>query len=184
MLGAMILCGGRASRMGEDKALVDWAGRRAVDRVADLARAVGARALVTVGPTGYGLPAVADDEAFAGPVGGILAGARALAAQACTRALVLAVDTPTLNPADLAPLLAHDGPAAAYDGLHLPLVIDLAAIPRDAAAGMRISALAAGAGAVRLPVPPGAAARLRGANTPEERDLLLAELRAAAAGGG
>jgi len=176
MLGAMILCGGRASRMGEDKAVQDWAGRRAVDRVADLATAVGARALVTVGPADYGLPAVADDEAFAGPVGGILAGARALAAHGCTRVLVLAVDTPTLTPDDLAPLLAHGG-SAAYDDLHLPLVLDLAAMPADATAGMRISALAAEAGVVRQPVPPGAAPRLRGANTPQEREALLAEMR-------
>ena len=174
----MILCGGRASRMGEDKALVDWAGRRAVDRVADIAAAAGARALVTVGPAHYGFPAIADDELFAGPVGGILAGARALTAQACTRALVLAVDTPTLAAADLGPLLAHGGPAA-YDGLHLPLVLDLAALPAAAASGMRISAFATQVGAVRLPVPPGAATRLRGANTPEEHAVLLAELRAA-----
>jgi molybdopterin-guanine dinucleotide biosynthesis protein A len=177
MLGAMILCGGRGSRMGEDKATVDWAGRRAVDRVADLAVAVGAQTVATVGPADYGLQAVRDDEPFGGPVGGILAGARALAAQGCTRALVLAVDTPTVTAADLAALLAHDGPAAAYDGLHLPLVVDLDAIPAGATAGMPIKALAADAGAVRLPVPPGAQARLRGANTPQERDALLAEMR-------
>ncbi len=179
MLGAMILTGGASSRMGEDKAVVDWAGRRAVDRVADLARAAAAQAIVTVGPRDYGLTAVPDDAPFGGPVGGILAGARALAARGCTRALVLAVDTPTLTAADLAPLLAHEGPGAAYEGLHLPLVLDLAAIPSNAAAGMRISALAAEAGAARLAVPPGAAARLRGANTPDEHAALLDELRAA-----
>jgi molybdopterin-guanine dinucleotide biosynthesis protein A len=56
MLCALILAGGRSARMGEDKALIDWGGRRAVDRVADLAAAVGCEAILTVGPSGYGLP--------------------------------------------------------------------------------------------------------------------------------
>ena len=41
-LGAIILSGGASSRMGVDKAAMDWLGRRAVDRVADLAFEVGA----------------------------------------------------------------------------------------------------------------------------------------------
>jgi molybdopterin-guanine dinucleotide biosynthesis protein A len=175
VLGALILAGGRASRMGEDKALVDWGGRRAVDRVADLAAAAGCGPILTVGPDGYGLPQAADDEPFAGPVGGILAGARVLAARGCERALVLAVDTPTLTVADLAPLLARGGSGCAYEGLHLPLVVRLAAIPPDAQPDMPIRRLAEAAGVARLPVPPGAEARLRGANTPEERAALLAE---------
>ena len=49
-------------------------------------------------------------------------------------------------------------------------------LPPDARAGMRISRFAEDAGLARLPVPPGAHARLRGANTPEERAALLAAL--------
>jgi hypothetical protein len=101
-LGAIILCGGASRRMGREKAVLDWDGQRAVDLVAALARAVGAQALVTAGAD-LGLPWVPDDEAFAGPVGGVLAGARALGTP---RLLVLAVDAPTATAEDLAPLLA------------------------------------------------------------------------------
>ena len=36
-LGALILSGGHSARMGEDKALLDWGGRRAIDLVASTA---------------------------------------------------------------------------------------------------------------------------------------------------
>lgn len=170
MLGILILAGGHSSRMGEDKALLDWGGRRAIDRVAATAADVGAVAVHSVGPGDYGLPRVVD--AQHGPAGAVLAGAAALRAVGCTRVLVLAVDAPTLTPADLAPLLAAPSPGAAYEDLHLPVVLDLAAIPPDAVADMALKRLLALAGVVRIPVPAGAHARLRGANTPEERAFL------------
>jgi molybdenum cofactor guanylyltransferase len=160
-LGAIILCGGASRRMGRDKALLDWDGRRAVDRVADLARAVGADALVTAGAD-LGLPWVPDDETGAGPVGGVLAGAKALGT---ARLLVLAVDAPTVTLEDLAPLLAKGG---FYEGLPVPMVVEAAALPINAAAGWPLRRLVERAGLTALPVPEGALARLRGANTPEE----------------
>jgi molybdopterin-guanine dinucleotide biosynthesis protein A len=165
-LGAIILCGGGSRRMGRDKAALDWNGRRAVDLVADLARAVGAEALVTAGAD-LGWPWVADDAAGAGPVGGVLAGARALGA---SRLLVLAVDAPTITPEDLAPLLAQGG---CYEGLPLPMVLDASALPPDAEAGWPLRRLVERAGLAALTVPEGALARLRGANTLEEREGLL-----------
>ena len=166
ILGAIILCGGGSRRMGRDKALLAWGGVRAVDRVAALARTVGAEALVTAGAD-LGLPWVPDDEAGAGPVGGVLAGARALGAR---RLLVLAVDAPTVTAEDLAPLLAAGG---YYDGLPVPMVVEASAIPADAQAGWPLRRLVERAGLVALPVPEGALTRLRGANTPEEREALL-----------
>jgi molybdenum cofactor guanylyltransferase len=178
LLGVMILCGGASRRMGADKGAQGWLGRRAVDRVADLAAGLGAAAVVTVGPADYGLPFVPDEPEPRGPVGGVLAGAAALGRAGCGRALVLAVDAPTILAEDLAPLLAQPGPGAAFEGLHLPLVVEIAAIPADAQADWPVARLAERCGAVRLPAPPGAAARLRGANTPDERAALLAELAA------
>lgn len=165
-LGAIILCGGGSRRMGRDKAALDWNGRRAVDLVADLARAVGAGALVTAGAD-LGLPWVADDAAGAGPVGGVLAGARALGT---ARLLVLAVDAPTITVGDLAPLLTTGG---CYEGLPVPMVLEAAALPPDAEAGWPLRRLVERAGLRALPVPEGALLRLRGANTPGERDVLL-----------
>lgn len=165
-LGGIILCGGGSRRMGRDKAVLDWDGQRAVDRVAALARAVGAQALVTAGAD-LGLPWVPDDEAGAGPVGGVLAGAKALGTE---RLLVLAVDAPTLTAEDLAPLLAAGG---YYEGLPVPMVVETAALPADAQDGWPLRRLVERAGLAALPVPEGAMARLRGANTPEERSSLL-----------
>ena len=165
-LGAIILCGGRSRRMGRDKAVLQWNGQRAVDRVAALARAVGARALVTAGAD-LGLPWVPDETALAGPVGGVLAGARALGT---ARLLVLAVDAPTILPEDLAPLLTAGG---CYAGLPVPMVLEAGAIPSDAEAGWPLRRLAERAGLASSPVPEEAMARLRGANTPEEFSDLI-----------
>lgn len=177
-LGAMILSGGASSRMGADKGAMEWLGRRAVDRVADIARVLGAEAVITVGAQDYGLDWIADQPPLGGPVGGVLAGATALNAVGCEHILVLAVDAPTLRVEDVAPLLASDAPAAAYEGLHLPFIMRLEALAPDAEADWPLGRLLERAGAARLSCPPKAAARLRGANTPEERQALLAELAA------
>lgn len=176
-LGAMILSGGGSTRMGEDKAGLDWGGLRAIDRVAATARAAGAEAVVEVGAADHGLPRVSEDPPRGGPACGLLAGAKALAAAGCERALVLAVDAPTLAAEDLLPLLAAGPPGAAYEGLHLPLVVDLAALPGEVEAGYPLKRLLAQLGVVRPPAPADAA-RLRGANTPQERAALLAALSA------
>ena len=170
--GALILTGGGSRRMGRDKAGLDWGGARAVDLVADLARAVGAGPVLTVGAD-LGLPFVPDPEPGPGPVGGVLAGAAALREAGLTRALILAVDAPTLTAADLAPLLAALAPGAAFEGLPLPMVLDLSALPADAQSGWPLRRLVERAGLLAVPVPAGAEARLRGANTPEERERLL-----------
>lgn len=171
-LGVIILTGGAGVRMGADKAELLWDGRRAVDRLADLARALGADAVVTAGPRDYGLPVAV--EAGGGPVAGIVAGVQQLAG--CARVLALAVDAPTMTAEDLAPLLASPAPGAAYEGLHLPLVVEAAAVPADAGPGWPMARLVERAGLARLPVPSGAEARLRGANTPQEREDLLRRL--------
>lgn len=176
-LGAVILTGGASSRMGVDKAKLDWDGVRAIDRAAALARAVGAVAVMTVGERDYGLPAVSETPTGCGPAMGLAAGCAALAGQGCDRVLALAVDAPTIRPDDLAHLLAAAAPGAAYAGLHLPAVIDPAALPA-AEPGWPLGRLLERAGIARPACPPEASARLRGANTPAEREALLAELRA------
>jgi molybdopterin-guanine dinucleotide biosynthesis protein A len=177
-LGAMILSGGASSRMGADKGELDWLGLRAIDRVADVARKVGAASVVTVGARDYGLPHVVEDPPLSGPVGGVLMGAAFLRAAGCTRALVLAVDAPTLTAEDLAPLLRAPPPGAAFQGLHVPLVFELAALPEDTEPGWPMARFAERSGVSRLPCAAHAYPRLRGANTPQEREDLLRELAA------
>lgn len=133
-----------------------------------------------MGATDYGLPFVVDDPPLAGPVGGVLFGAAALRQASFDRALVLAVDAPTLRLEDLQPLLRAPGPGAAFDGFPLPLIVDLDALPADAMAGWPLRRLVERAGLARLICPAASQVRLRGANTPAERDALLAELSLAA----
>jgi molybdopterin-guanine dinucleotide biosynthesis protein A len=169
--GAIILTGGASRRMGADKAALDWGGQRAVDRVAALATAAGAARVLTAGRD-LGLEHVDDPAPGAGPVGGVLAGARALAAHGLTRALVLAVDAPTATVEDLAPLLAAAEPGAVYEGLPVPMMLTCAALRAVAAAGWPLRRLVERAGLAALPCDEALRLRLRGANTPEERDRL------------
>lgn len=172
-LGAVILAGGASRRMGDDKAVQDWGGLRAVDRVAALAQALGADPVVVAGGD-YGLPFVPDPSPGAGPVAGLLAGAAMLAAAGCRRVVVLAVDAPTARADDLAPLFAAGAPGAAFEGLHLPMVVDLAALPAEAQGDWPIARLAERAGLARPTCSDDVRLRLRGANTPDERARLLA----------
>ena len=171
LFGAIILTGGTSRRMGADKAALDWDGQRAVDRVAALASAAGAVRVLTAGRD-LGLEHVDDPAPGAGPVGGVLAGARALAAHGLARALVLAVDAPTVTVDDLAPLLAAGEPGAVYEGLPVPMVVTLAALPADAEPGWPLRRLVERARLATLPCDEAVKLRLRGANTPEERAAL------------
>ena len=171
-LGAVILVGGGASRMGADKADLDWGGRRAVDLTADLACMAGAEFVVTAGRD-YGLPFVVDPIPGAGPTAGVLAGAARLATEGCTHALLLAVDAPTLDPSDIAPLLAAPDPGAVFVGFPLPAVAALAALPVTAELAWPLRRLMERAGLATLHPPEKSKPRLRGANTPAERDDLL-----------
>jgi molybdopterin-guanine dinucleotide biosynthesis protein A len=161
--------------MGADKARLDWDGARAVDLVAKLARAAGAASVVVAGGD-LGWPFV--DDGGAGPVGGVLAGVRRLAEDSVMRALVLAVDAPTLKVGDIAPLIAAPSPGAAYQGFPLPMAIDIADLPADAEASWPLERLIDRAGLRRLAAPDEARTRLRGANTPAEQDELLRAWRA------
>ncbi len=173
-LHVIILAGGGSSRMGADKAEMDWNGRRAVDRVADLARTLGACRILTAGEGDYGLERVRDPEPRSGPVAGVLAGLAALSTEP-GRVLVLAVDAPTLTSADLRPLLASPAPGAAFADLPLPMVIDPAAVPPEACDDWPLRRFVERAGLAQIVADPAIQARLRGANTPEERDRLLRE---------
>jgi molybdopterin-guanine dinucleotide biosynthesis protein A len=174
IFGALILTGGRSSRMGQDKALIVWDGVRAVDRIVAVARAAGAVSVLTVGARNYGHDNVQEPEDDGGPVAGVLAGCVALLGKGVDRALVLACDAPTLRTEDLAPLLSAPPPGASFTDLHLPLVVEIARLPSEGA-GWSMKRLVDETGLHLLPAPSEGAGRLRGANTPNE----LASLRGA-----
>lgn len=171
-LCAVILTGGASRRMGADKAVQMWGGERAVDRVARLATAVGATRLVTAGPDDLGWPHAPDPAPLSGPVAGLLS-ALELLGDGLERALVLAVDAPTLTIADLQLLLEAGSAGASYDGFPLPMVLPINRLPADARSDWPLRRLVERAGLTQLTPDPAAATRLRGANTPEERDDLI-----------
>jgi molybdopterin-guanine dinucleotide biosynthesis protein A len=111
--GAVLLLGGRSTRMGRPKASLDWHGQALATRVAAiLRRAVEGGPVVAVHAPGQLLPPlldgvvpVADDVAGEGPLRGIAVGLRALAADV-DRAYVSAVDVPLLHPLVVARVLS------------------------------------------------------------------------------
>lgn len=171
-LAAFILVGGASRRMGRDKAVLEWGGRAAIARLAELANHVGTQTVLTVGGD-YGLPSLPDPTPGAGPAGGVRAACTWARDEGYTRCIVLAVDAPLLVPADLAPLLAADLPGACYAGLPLPMVIAASAFPPEFQDDWPLRRLVERAGLAVLSVEAEAARRIRGANTPEELANLL-----------
>jgi molybdopterin-guanine dinucleotide biosynthesis protein A len=101
--GAIVLAGGASSRMGADKAALDWHGMPLLTRVAGIVARDFAPVVVVGGPRD-GLPqgaiAAADRRAGRGPLEGIAAGMRAMAGRADV-AIVTSTDAPFLHPAFL-----------------------------------------------------------------------------------
>ncbi len=171
VIGGLILAGGASRRMGRDKALVDWDGRRAIDRVFELAGQVCGEVLVSGGD--YGLPFVADPHPGAGPVAGVLAGAPALQARGYSAMLVLAVDAPTLRVSDLQLLLDEGGAGAAFETLPLPLVVRIDALPANAENDWPLRRLVERSGVKAVACPDDVLRRARGANDADEQARLL-----------
>ncbi|MCC4909009.1 molybdenum cofactor guanylyltransferase [Microbacterium sp. cx-59] len=122
-LGAIVLAGGRATRLdGVDKPALEVGGISLLERAVAAAQAAGAASVVIVGPPGAELPhtvRVQEQPAFAGPAAAIVAGLGALGGREAGAAndpewmLVLAAD------------LARPDAAVAR------LVADLALLPAD-----------------------------------------------------
>jgi len=96
---AIVLCGGRSTRMGRDKASLPFGDEALLLRVVRLAREVASEVLL-VAREGQALPdgldAVRDPVEGLGPLAGIAAGLHAMTGE---RAFVCACDMPLLRPA-------------------------------------------------------------------------------------
>jgi molybdopterin-guanine dinucleotide biosynthesis protein A len=100
MLSLALLSGGRAARMGQDKALMPFLGRPLIQRILERLASVGEQVILSTNrPADYaflGLPSYPDLQPDCGPLGGlytvlVAAGNSILAAVAC--------DMPFANPA-------------------------------------------------------------------------------------
>jgi molybdopterin-guanine dinucleotide biosynthesis protein A len=168
-LGGIVLAGGGSTRMGADKALLDWGGLPLVVHVAGVLRAAVTGPVVVVGARGQPLPplpagvtAVEDAVADRGPLEGLHAGLAALEGRA-EQAFVAPVDAVLLRPGVIDVLEAArarvDARAAVAriggDPRPLPAVygVDLAPVARALleAGERRLRALARSTDAVVVP---------------------------------
>lgn len=165
----VVLAGGRSSRMGRDKALLEIDGCTLLDRAVALLHEAGAATVIVSGDRPG---AIADATPGLGPVGGI---ASVLPGVDDGAMVVLPVDMPALDVATLRILLDATGeaPAAHFAGHPLPWAarIDAALRARIPALiadgrGPSMRALHAAAGGIELPVAD--AARLRNVNAPAD----------------
>jgi len=115
-LGAIVLCGGRSSRMGSPKAWLDFAGETLLARVVRIASRVCSPVIVVAAPD-QDIPPLPPDVAIAhdpvegrGPLQGISVGLQALRASegpdGANAAFVTSTDAPFLEPALIARLAA------------------------------------------------------------------------------
>ncbi|MGD0892511.1 MAG: molybdenum cofactor guanylyltransferase [Terracidiphilus sp.] len=140
-VAGFVLAGGQSSRMGEDKALVQFAGRPLVERALETLRAAGlepsiagARSSAAIQSLKAFAPVVEDMEAGLGPLSGICT---ALASTDAWRAVFIPVDLPLLPATFVAFLLDHARitgrvvTLASVNGFaqSFPAVVDRAALP-------------------------------------------------------
>ena len=113
-LGGVVLAGGRSSRMGTDKALLDWHGVPLVVHVVEAVRAAVDGPVVVVGAPGQDLPVpfVADPEPYGGPVVGLRVGLEAVG----MRAFVCGTDQPDAHSIIPELLQAREADVVAFEG--------------------------------------------------------------------
>ena len=182
---ALILCGGSSTRMGTDKAVMDWNGQTLLERAAGFWRdrkevrgilaAVGSRDHIPALPAG--VSAVYDEYPGQGPMAGLHA---AFSQSDAELIYVSAVDMPFLRPDALLPPPAGGACVYVKDGRPDPLfgVYRRSCLPvleQLLAAGQnRMSLLLEKVDADYIPLPAGFDALLDNLNTPAQRMRALA----------
>lgn len=174
----VILVGGQSSRMGRNKALLPWRGRRLVDGIAEALDAAGIADIYVSGVMD-GFNSIPDLTPHQGPVGGICASVAHLV-PFYARLLFVPVDMPLLSANCIHALLDDDGTSDAqyFQGHPLPCLLALSKRTlfhtRDVQQGMAYGeAYSAkrylkGLKTRALPIPVALSRDLTNTNTPEE----------------
>lgn len=160
----VVLAGGKSSRMGRDKALLDWQGIPLIDHMLDLLRDAGVdKCLVSGERPGY--DCIADAEPGEGPGAALSHLLTMLPAQRLV--LVVPVDMPLLTPELLRGLLAQGRPCH-YADHPLPALLASRTPSGERLSGQSIYALHRAAGSIALPLDEAAGSAFDNLNTPEE----------------
>lgn len=104
----VVMAGGKSSRMGSDKGLVEFGGKPLVQYAIDSLKSVCDNVLISTHNPVYsqfGLPLIADEIPDCGPIGGIYS---ALKASTTDQILVLACDMPFVTSETLLKLIAQN----------------------------------------------------------------------------
>jgi molybdopterin-guanine dinucleotide biosynthesis protein A len=126
-LTAIILAGGKSSRMGQDKAFIPWKGKPFIEHSIAAAEKVASRVILS-GDTPrlleFGLEVIKDVQKGKGPVYAL---ASCFSQVKTENALVLSCDVPQVSASDLEYLIQNhesgvDVTCYAYDGKVMPLV--------------------------------------------------------------
>lgn len=204
-----VLAGGQSSRMGRDKALVEFAGEPLIARACEILRGAGLRARIAGAQIALDrfAPVVSDAASGQGPLSGIVAALAALNDHA-RWAVFLPVDLPLLPPSLIRYLLRHAQieerivtvPSVSGFAQTFPAIVDRRALPalraalathgRGCYAAFQAAAISLGQAvsvvAVELLAQTGQVAEPRGLPTPRwflnvntARDLTRAERLAA-----
>jgi molybdopterin-guanine dinucleotide biosynthesis protein A len=169
----VVLAGGRSSRMGRDKTLLDWHGRPLLERQLDALHAAGVgKSLVSGDRPAY--RGIADVQPGLGPLGGLAGIAETVAGEA--ELLVIPVDMPLLGAALLRRLRTEQPQARALRcaGHVLPMRFRLDAASRGLLAALlgereprqrSLRALQQALGCAEVALDPDEAAQLADCNT-------------------
>lgn len=176
-VAAVILVGGKSARMGRNKAMLPYKGKRLVDVVVDVVRQAGITKIYVSGEM-EGYDSLPDLLAGRGPVGGICSSAVALH-KTYASALFIPVDMPHITVEFLHMLMQEEKRAACHFEDHpLPCMIpldsrtmrqvDVANQTLARNQELSVKSFLAGLEAQALPVPVYLEKALTNTNTPEQ----------------
>lgn len=159
----VVLAGGRSSRMGTDKAFLQYRGKPLIEHMRGLLKEAGAKDVLVSGWLA-GYPCIPDEEKFQGPAMAMRHVLKCLEKSDVSGVLFVPVDMPALTP-DLLRELGRQQDGAYYQGWPLPAFLPFKEIlPADTSIKGLLQAM-------RIParqVPEGRDACFVNANTPEE----------------